>query len=363
MRSDRTISQCFHRVLNFICKLQDTFFARPVPIDEDCTDSRWRWFKGCLGALDGTYIDVRVLNLEKGHYRTRKGHVTVNVLGVCNMNMQFIYVLTGWEGSVADSRVLRDAISRPDGLRVPTGKYYLCDNGYTNGDGFLASYRGVRYHLREWDRGAMRPQNKEELFNLKHSSARNVIERTFWLLKVCWTILRSQSYYPIEIQNRIIMACCLLHNFVRRKMPDDPLELEIPETMESVNDSAGEFISSIETNTVWTNWHNELATSIFSLYFCKPNAFLAEDCSIFGYRMSRVDDEVISTQRRSGAPKDKGCSRRTWTAKEEGALFNGLKSFVASGWKYENRFRNGYLMQLEGHILHVFPNSNIRPNT
>ncbi|KAL0446139.1 UNVERIFIED_CONTAM: hypothetical protein Slati_1741800 [Sesamum latifolium] len=122
--------------------------------------------------------------IGKGRYRTRKGHVAVNILGVCNMNMQFIYVFTGWEGSVADSRVLRDAITRPDGLRVPTGKYYLCDNGYTNGDGFLAPYRGVRYHLREWDHGPMGPQNKEELFNLKHSSARNVIERTFGLLKV-----------------------------------------------------------------------------------------------------------------------------------------------------------------------------------
>jgi hypothetical protein len=38
--------------------------------------------------------------------------------------MQFIYVLPGWEGSAHDGRVLRDAISRPDGLRVPQGE--LC---------------------------------------------------------------------------------------------------------------------------------------------------------------------------------------------------------------------------------------------
>ncbi|KAL0430554.1 UNVERIFIED_CONTAM: hypothetical protein Sradi_0681400, partial [Sesamum radiatum] len=99
------------------------------------------------------------------------------------MNMEFIYVLTGWEGSAADSRVLRNAINRPTGLRIPTGNCYLCDNGYTNGDSFLTPHRGVRYHLSEWDRGAAGPQNKEELFNLRHSSARNVIERTFGLLK------------------------------------------------------------------------------------------------------------------------------------------------------------------------------------
>jgi len=42
-----------------------------------------------------------------------------NVLGVCAPNMQFIYVLPGWEGSAHDGRVLRDAISSSDGLRVP----------------------------------------------------------------------------------------------------------------------------------------------------------------------------------------------------------------------------------------------------
>lgn len=41
--------------------------------------------------------------------------------------MQFIYVLPGWEGSASDARVLRDAINRRNGLKVPTGiKYENC---------------------------------------------------------------------------------------------------------------------------------------------------------------------------------------------------------------------------------------------
>lgn len=39
--------------------------------------------------------------------------------------MQFIYVLPGWEGSAADGRVLRDALLRPHGLKVPRPCYYL----------------------------------------------------------------------------------------------------------------------------------------------------------------------------------------------------------------------------------------------
>ncbi|KAL8462544.1 hypothetical protein ACS0TY_033541 [Phlomoides rotata] len=41
--------------------------------------------------------------------------------------MDYVYVLTGWEGSAADSRILRDAVTRTSGLRVPHGSYYLCD--------------------------------------------------------------------------------------------------------------------------------------------------------------------------------------------------------------------------------------------
>jgi hypothetical protein len=35
--------------------------------------------------------------------------------------MKFIYVLAGWEGSASDSRILRDAIIRENGLKVPIG--------------------------------------------------------------------------------------------------------------------------------------------------------------------------------------------------------------------------------------------------
>ena len=59
---------------------------------------------------------------DKPRYRNRKGEIATNVLGVCSQDMQFIYVLPGWESSIADGRVLQNAISRRNGLRVPHGK-------------------------------------------------------------------------------------------------------------------------------------------------------------------------------------------------------------------------------------------------
>ncbi|CAN1802281.1 hypothetical protein LINPERHAP1_LOCUS23308 [Linum perenne] len=79
--------------------------------------------QGCVGALDGTLVSVRTTTATQARYCTRKGTTAINCLGVVNQNMQFIYCLARWEGLAHDSRVLRDAFSRPGGLRVPTGVF------------------------------------------------------------------------------------------------------------------------------------------------------------------------------------------------------------------------------------------------
>lgn len=115
--------------------------------------------------------------------------------------MQFIYVLPGWEGSAHDSRILRSAVTRPrHALKVPAGHYYLVDVGYQNSLGFLSRYRAQRYHLINWTEGHA-PTTPHELFIMRHSQARNVIERAFGLLKLRWAILRSPSWYLVKIHN------------------------------------------------------------------------------------------------------------------------------------------------------------------
>lgn len=77
--------------------------------------------QGCLGALDGTYINVLVPKSDQPRFRNRKGLITTNTLAACDQHMRFSYVLPGWEGSAGDARVLRDAVNRPYGLKVPLG--------------------------------------------------------------------------------------------------------------------------------------------------------------------------------------------------------------------------------------------------
>ncbi|GLT94501.1 hypothetical protein SLE2022_122390 [Rubroshorea leprosula] len=102
----------------------EKFYIKQYSISLHETDDKWKWFKGALGALDGTLIEITVPAREQGKYQDRKGNLSTNVLEACDANLKFTYVLPDWEGLTSDSRVLRDALTRRNSLKVPQNKYY-----------------------------------------------------------------------------------------------------------------------------------------------------------------------------------------------------------------------------------------------
>ncbi|XP_027153599.1 protein ALP1-like [Coffea eugenioides] len=296
IRSGETVSRYFNIVLCAIIKLGRHYLIQPETEMEGYEHEKWEWFQDCLGALDGTYVKVHVLLRDQGRYRNRKNEIATNVLGVCSRDMRFTYVLPGWEGSAADSRVLRDALVRSDPLIVPKGKYFLVDAGYANSSGFLAPYRGVRYHLSEWSASGRKPQNFKELFNLRHSIARNVIERTFGLFKKRWAILRDASFFDVKTHVMIINACAILHNLIRVEQPNDPYldevdaemrrvqhEVDDEDEMEDEDEENGmeddgpnndggvnavneNRIRTVQPTSEWTQFRNALARAMFIDY-------------------------------------------------------------------------------------------------
>ena len=141
----------------------------------------------------------------------------------------------------------------------------MVDAGYTNCEGFLAPYRGQRYHLNEWRQG-YQPQTAHECFNMRHSAARNVIERCFGILKLRWAILRSTSYYPVNIQNRYIVACCLLHNLIRGDNVEDPLDEQLDAFEAGTDTNMNTPIMTMETNDFWSNFREHVANDMFAAF-------------------------------------------------------------------------------------------------
>lgn len=125
----------------------------------------------------------------------------------------------------------------------------------------------MRYHLKEWAPGCAAPQTRVELFNMRHTKARNVIERAFAVIKMRWGILRSSSFYPIDVQTLLIHACFLLHNFIRSQMEVDPVEEQLSGEDNDDNcvdnEPDPEYISHVEPSNAWNRRRDDLAQSMW----------------------------------------------------------------------------------------------------
>ena len=62
--------------------------------------------------------------------------------------------------------------------------------------------------------------NPQELFNLHYTSACNVIERIFGVLKWHFWILQLPPGYDMDIQAMISPVLAALHNFICKRDPD-----------------------------------------------------------------------------------------------------------------------------------------------
>ncbi|XP_076922705.1 uncharacterized protein LOC143584564 [Bidens hawaiensis] len=198
-RSGSTTSRCLHRVLRAILLLENRYLQQS---------------KGD--------IVPKEIQEKKRFYPFSKDYM--------GQLMEHMFV-SGWEGTASDSRIIKNALTREDKLVIPqnliAGKYCLVDAGLPHTSTLMTPYRGVRYHLKEYSTHAS--ENAKELFNLCHASLRSVIEQAFGVLKKRFPIIRSteEPFYSCETQSGIIMACCILHNFLLEEDHDKDLVDEV----------------------------------------------------------------------------------------------------------------------------------------
>jgi hypothetical protein len=215
--SGSTLSTFLHEAIKAVVRCKHIFFSQPEDMSRN-DPKFYPYFKDCIGALDGTHIPAVLPTGFVAPFRNHKGFVSQNVLDVVNFETTFVYVLVGWEGSGHHAKT--------KGLPIQAGKYWLGDAGYALSRYVLTPYRRVRYHLREWSGDAARPMNKEELLNLRHSSLRNVIEKTFGVLKKRFPLLIAMHPYSFETQCHLVLCAVMLHNFIRaNSIYEDPFDI------------------------------------------------------------------------------------------------------------------------------------------
>jgi hypothetical protein len=275
--SGSTISLIIHEILESFMRVRINLFIKPL---ENVTSAAIinnpkfnPFFNNCIGAIDGCHIPAVVGLDEQSLFRNRKGFISQNILAAVNFDMTFSYCLAGWEGSAHDSRVYRDALTK--GLTVYVEKYYVVDCGYGLSRHCLPPYRGVRYHLKEWNVAGLQPVNKEELFNLRHSSLRNIVERIFGVIKKRFPILVNMPRYDYEIQIQLVLSCLMIHNFIKLNQGFEDAFDEWDEDDTEVDNNENENVENDNNNindNILRQWRDDIAQDMWNSYQAAENA-------------------------------------------------------------------------------------------
>ena len=178
----------------------------------EITPSFSLFFRDCIGAIDGSHYACQPPSHRAEVFRNRKGILSTNVLVAVDFDGRFLYILAGWEGSAHDWKVYMDAIDK--NFVIPNGKYLLADAGYNCSHRLLTPFRGIRYHLQETARHGLRPATPEELYNLRHSQARIIVEKAIGRHKSTFRIHTSRPSYPIATQIKLLYATAGLMNWI-----------------------------------------------------------------------------------------------------------------------------------------------------
>lgn len=204
-----------------------------------------------IGALDGKHIAIVKPRQSGSLYYNYKGFFSTVLLAACDADCRFTLVDVGAYGSQSDGGILRNSHF---GLRLFEGDLPIpaaTTLPATPGDD--PETRPMNYFFAgdaafPLGKNIMRPfvsqsEPHEEHFNYRLSRGRIQIERAFGkntiahcchylLIRCCflglltgaWRVLRKPIGFEPETAKIIIMACVVLHNYLRYLSPVTPQE-------------------------------------------------------------------------------------------------------------------------------------------
>ena len=218
--SRSSVSLIIRRVCRAICEHLEPQLIR-LPITEAEVQEKTKnfferfQFPQCMGAVDGTHIDIKRPSHKATDFINRKSWFSINVQACCDYNGQFMDVVVKWPGSVHDARVFTNSALN---TKLKNGEVPRCPKSFVDDEDpvqvFILgdpAYPLLPYLMKEYANGGSTVQ--EQYFCYRLCNARNVIECAFGRLKARFSALRRQMDINLDDLPTVIYACFILHNY------------------------------------------------------------------------------------------------------------------------------------------------------
>nr|CAI5839350.1 unnamed protein product [Callosobruchus analis] len=203
----------------------------------DMFEDRWN-FPHCLGAIDGKHIDI-VPPSENGsyYYNYKKKHSMV-LMAIVDAKYRFLLADFGRNGRISDGGVLQNTKFleklQNKTLKLPTSEtlknstrclpyVFVADDAFPLRVDMLKPFRQTDLNSRE-----------RKIFNYRLSRARRIVENAFGILASRFRIYHTAINVQPENIEKIVMATCVLHNFLIEHTPSSYAPRDCYSNMENL---------------------------------------------------------------------------------------------------------------------------------
>jgi len=180
-------------------------------------------FPNVLGAIDGTHINIIApVGIKESDYINRKNCLSIKVQAVCDSKQMFSNVVVKYHGRVHDSFIWNNCSLKQYFEANEVNGWLLGDSGYPQEIHLMTPF--------------INPNSpSEERYNRSHKKSRQIIEKSFGILKNRFRCLDKSAGNLLLAPERackVITSCFILHNFAKMHKLADP-EMDITENSES----------------------------------------------------------------------------------------------------------------------------------
>ncbi|ODM88512.1 putative nuclease HARBI1 [Orchesella cincta] len=177
-------------------------------------NERWN-MPNCIGSIDGKHCAIKCPGKLAAYFII----TNLVLMGVADADYKFMYFDVGAYGSEGDSGVFKNCefgkalnekrLDLPPS-RIVHGKliplYFVADDAFP-----LAKH--IQKPFKPPSKYKTLPED-ERIFNYRLSRARRTIENAFGILCVRWLCLARTMFVGPDRAQKVITACCLLHNYL-----------------------------------------------------------------------------------------------------------------------------------------------------